>query len=72
VNGVAALTRAVSWINGLFDRYIIDGMVNAVANITFGIGNKFRRIQTGNINTYLYGILVAIALAVIIKIRYWS
>ncbi|HEX2228977.1 MAG TPA: NADH-quinone oxidoreductase subunit L, partial [Candidatus Binatia bacterium] len=72
VNGSAAVTRFVSWFNGLFDYYIIDGLVNGVANITFWAGNKFRRIQTGNINSYLYGILIAIALAVIVKIRYWS
>jgi NADH-quinone oxidoreductase subunit L len=72
VNGVAAVTRFVSWFNGLFDRYIIDGIVNAVANVTYWAGDKFRRIQTGNINNYLYGILIALALAVIVKIRYWS
>ena len=72
VNGAAAVTRFISWLNGLFDQYIIDGIVNAVANIIFWAGNKFRRMQTGNINSYLYGILIAIALAVIVKIRYWS
>jgi NADH-quinone oxidoreductase subunit L len=72
VDGSATLTRFTSWLNGLFDNYIIDGIVNAIANSTFWTGNRFRRIQTGNINSYLYGILIAIALAVIVKIRYWS
>jgi NADH-quinone oxidoreductase subunit L len=72
VNGSASVTRFVSWLNGLFDNYIIDGIVNAVANITFWAGNRLRRVQTGNINSYLYGILIAVALAIIIKIRYWS
>jgi NADH-quinone oxidoreductase subunit L len=72
VNGSASVTRFVSWLNGLFDAYIIDGIVNAVANITFWAGNKFRRVQTGNINSYLYGILIAVALAIIVKLRYWS
>jgi NADH-quinone oxidoreductase subunit L len=72
VNGAAALTRFVSWLNGLFDQYIIDGMVNAVANITFWAGNKFRRMQTGNINSYLYGILIAVVLLIIAKLRYAS
>ena len=72
VNGAAALTRFSSWLNGLFDLYIIDGIVNAVANITFWFGNRIRRIQTGNINGYLYGILIAMAFAIIIKVRYWS
>ncbi len=72
VNGAASLTRFVSWLNGLFDNYIIDGMVNAVANIVFWAGNRIRRVQTGNINSYLYGILFAMVVAIIVKIRYWS
>jgi NADH-quinone oxidoreductase subunit L len=72
VNGTASLTRFVSWLNGLFDNYIVDALVNAVANFTFWAGNKFRRVQTGNINSYLYGILIAVVLAIIIKLRYWS
>ncbi len=72
VDGSASLTRFTSWLNGLFDNYIIDGIVNAIANITFWAGNKFRRVQTGNINSYLYGILIAVVLAIIVKLRYWS
>jgi NADH-quinone oxidoreductase subunit L len=72
VDGSASLTRFFSWLNGLFDNYIIDGIVNAIANITFWIGNMFRRVQTGNINSYLYGILVAVVVAIIVKLRYWS
>jgi NADH-quinone oxidoreductase subunit L len=72
VNGTASLTRFVSWLNGLFDHYIVDALVDALANFTFWAGNKFRRVQTGNINSYLYGILLAVVLAIIIKLRYWS
>jgi NADH-quinone oxidoreductase subunit L len=72
VNGLATLTRFVSWLDGLFDQYIIDGIVNLIANMTFGIGNKFRRVQTGNINSYLYGILIAMLLLIIAKLRYAS
>ena len=46
--------------------------MNAVASITFWMGNRFRRIQTGNINSYLYGILIAVVIAIIVKLRYWS
>jgi NADH-quinone oxidoreductase subunit L len=71
VNGVAAVTANL-WLNGLFDAYIIDGMVNATANVTYWAGNRFRRLQTGNINGYLYGIIIAMAVAVYVKIRYWT
>src|SRR5919109_2310134 len=69
VDGSASLTKFVSWLNGLFDNYIIDGIVNAIANVTFWTGNQFRRFQTGNINSYLYGILIAVVLAIIVKLR---
>jgi len=57
VDGTAKITVVVSWFNGLFDKYIVDMLVNAVANVTFAIGNNFRRLQTGNINTYLYVVI---------------
>ncbi|HWP58787.1 MAG TPA: NADH-quinone oxidoreductase subunit L [Candidatus Acidoferrales bacterium] len=72
VNGSAWATRVTSWINGLFDNYVIDGIVNRVADLTFAMGDRFRRIQTGNINSYLYVILGAVLIATIIKLRYWS
>ena len=39
------------------DKYLVDGAVNAVANATMGVGRSFRTIQTGRIQTYLYGAL---------------
>ncbi|MSP37567.1 MAG: NADH-quinone oxidoreductase subunit L [Deltaproteobacteria bacterium] len=72
VNGVASVTRFVSWLNGLFDAYIIDGLVNAVANVSYWAGNKLRRLQTGNINGYLFVILIAMAFAIYVKVHYWS
>jgi NADH-quinone oxidoreductase subunit L len=72
VNGSAWVTKIVSWINGLFDNWIIDGIVNAIANLTFVAGDRFRKVQTGNINSYLYVILGALLAATIVKLRYWS
>jgi NADH-quinone oxidoreductase subunit L len=70
VDGTASTTAFVSWLNGLFDAYVIDGMVNAVADTTFWAGGKFRKVQTGSINGYLYVVLGAIVVAIIIKLRY--
>ena len=72
VDGTAKLTIVVSWFNGLFDQYVVDMLVNAVANVTFAIGNNFRRVQTGNINSYLYVVVGAVVAVLIIKLRYWS
>lgn len=70
VDGSAKLTAFISWLDGLFDNYVVDGIVNLVANSTFEAGNKFRKVQTGNINSYLYVILGAALVAIIIKLRY--
>lgn len=72
VDGTAKITVLISSFNGLFDRYIVDMLVNAVANITFAIGNNFRRLQTGNINTYLYVVIGAVVLGLLFKLSYWS
>jgi len=72
VDGSAKTTASVSWLNGLFDNYVVDWIVNWIADSTFEAGNKFRKVQTGNINSYLYVILGAVLVAIIVKLRYWS
>lgn len=72
VDGSAKTTAFISWINGLFDNYVVDGIVNKVADSTFAAGDKFRKVQTGNINNYLYVILGAVIVAIIVKLRYSS
>jgi hypothetical protein len=51
---------------------VVDWMVNTIADSTFWAGGKFRRVQTGNINSYLYVILGAVVLAIIVRLRYSS
>jgi len=68
VNGSAALTRGVSWLNGLFDNYVIDGIVNRVADVTMGVGNRFRQLQTGSINGYLYVIVVGVVVVMVARL----
>ncbi|MCZ6562760.1 MAG: hypothetical protein O6948_07545, partial [Deltaproteobacteria bacterium] len=70
VDGLAKATTVISWINGLLDNYVVDWIVNKIADLTFGAGDKFRKIQTGNINSYLYVVLGAVVLAIIVKMRY--
>ncbi len=57
VNLVGHVIRIFSWLNGLTDTYIIDGTVNGVAAVCGRIGRVFRRLQTGRLQTYLYGLL---------------
>ena len=53
VNGAGSVTHGVSRISGWIDNTFIDGLVNFLANITGSIGMRLRKIQTGNIQTYL-------------------
>ncbi|MDT4954825.1 MAG: NADH-quinone oxidoreductase subunit [Acidobacteriota bacterium] len=67
VNGSAWLTRTASRIVGGFDRYIVDGLVNGVANF---VGNLMSRLiraaQTGLTANYalvmVLGLVIAVAL----------
>ena len=69
VNGVAYITRAVSFLEGLFDSLVVDGAVNLVGDIITWAGARLRRIQTGRLQTYvllvLAGILVIMAIRII-------
>ena len=60
VNLAATLTVLVAWMSGLFDSYVVDGLVNAASLVTLDVGSRLRRLQTGSINGYLYGILAAV------------
>jgi NADH-quinone oxidoreductase subunit L len=68
VDGAASATAFVSWLNGLFDNYVIDGLVNRVADLTMGLGNRFRQLQTGSINGYLYVIVVGVVVVMVVRL----
>jgi NADH-quinone oxidoreductase subunit L len=67
VNLAAAFIRFGSWLSGLFDNYVVDGIVNLAANATLASGGRLRRLQTGSINGYLYGILVGVVLVLVAR-----
>jgi NADH-quinone oxidoreductase subunit L len=65
VNFAGAIGRFLGRVDAAIDKYLVDGAVNAVAAATLGVGRSFRSIQTGRIQTYLYGALGG-ALAVVL------
>jgi len=69
VNLSAAIVRGWAWLSGLFDLYLVDGAVNAVADGTYFIGRRVRNVQTGAISAYLYVVLIGVLGGVLI---YWS
>jgi NADH-quinone oxidoreductase subunit L len=67
VNLSAVFTVFGAWLSGLFDNYVVDGLVNLAANSTLAAGGRLRRLQTGSINGYLYGILAAVMLILLVR-----
>ena len=67
VNGVGTVTRDIlAAFVGLFDNRVVDGLVNRVAQVTWAVGGRVRRIQTGAIQTYLFVVLAGIVLLILI------
>ncbi|HYL59556.1 MAG TPA: NADH-quinone oxidoreductase subunit L [Candidatus Acidoferrales bacterium] len=67
VNLAATITVFGSWMSGLFDNYVVDGLVNFASNLTLDVGGRLRRLQTGSINGYLYGILAGVMLILLVR-----
>jgi NADH-quinone oxidoreductase subunit L len=65
VNFAGWVTRFVANVDGAIDKYLVDGAVNLLASATIEGGRQIRRIETGRIQTYLYGALAG-ALAVVL------
>ncbi len=66
VNGMAVLTRATATINGFIDKLFVDGAVNLVGNAIIAGGNRIRRLQTGQIQQYLYVLGAGVTIIVIV------
>ncbi len=60
VNLSAVLVREVSRLGGFLDDLIVDGAVNAVAEATWALGGRMRRLQTGTISSYLYVVVLGV------------
>ncbi len=56
----SAAGRGTSALNGWIDRVFVDGAVNGVATAISAMGRQARRIQTGRVNNYVYGVLVGV------------
>ncbi len=61
INGTAALTRFFSSVSMLWDKWIIDGLVNLVGKFTRSLSHPIRMIQTGLFSSYALWILLGVA-----------
>ena len=60
-----AFSRAVGWV----DRYLVDGVLNAVSAWTLTAGDDMRTMQTGRAQDYVYGVAVGL-LALLLWAQY--
>jgi NADH-quinone oxidoreductase subunit L len=56
----------VSKLVDLFDRKVIDGIVNGIATVSFKLGNFARRGQTGFVQSYAALVVVGVSVIVIL------
>jgi NADH-quinone oxidoreductase subunit L len=61
VNGAGVLGKGAAWVTGAIDHYLVDGAVNFVAEGTLSAGQRLRQVQTGRIQSYVYGLLGGVA-----------
>jgi NADH-quinone oxidoreductase subunit L len=55
------LARLVGWV----DRYLVDGILNALSAWTLTAGDRMRRIQSGRGQDYVYGIALGVLLLLV-------
>jgi NADH-quinone oxidoreductase subunit L len=68
VDGSAAVARGIARLEGRFDAVVVDGLVNGLGKGTFALGARVRRLQTGNVNTYLYVVVGTVMLVLIARL----
>jgi len=60
-----SLSRLVGWV----DRYFVDGILNAVSAWTVSAGDRLRRLQSGRVQDYVYGVVIGV-LALVVWFRW--
>lgn len=56
VEGSARATLAGSWVSGLFDRHVVDGLVNLSGWLLDRLSLSLRRVQTGAVSNYAFAL----------------
>ncbi len=72
VNLCGRIGRIASEIQGFIDRHFVDGLVNLIAAAVLRGGREARQIQTGHIQSYVYGLAAgAVVLVVMAYFLAW-
>jgi NADH-quinone oxidoreductase subunit L len=68
IDRLALGTRMLAQLDDLFDRYLVDGVINWASNWIYGVAIWFRGAQTGRVRQYVMFIVVGtVALFVLIS-----
>ena len=69
VNWLGAGARCgVSRWDGRFDHGIVDGLVNLIGDVIYGVGGGLRHVQTGYLRSYvLFLVLAAVGIFVVLS-----
>jgi len=71
VNGAGRLTIISSWLSGLTDKRVVDGLVNLVGLTVQEGSHVFRRLQTGLVQNYamlmLFGVFAFVGLYLFVR-----
>jgi NADH-quinone oxidoreductase subunit L len=66
VNGTAATTRGTATVSRLFDKYVVDGLVNFVGWINMALNRLATSLQTGLVQRYALGAILGILVFILI------
>jgi NADH-quinone oxidoreductase subunit L len=71
-DGLARLVRVGAVLDDFIDRYLVDGAVNLLAALTFGLGLRLRALQSGRLRQYVMFIVVGTVALFILVTVYWD
>jgi NADH-quinone oxidoreductase subunit L len=70
VNGCRHFTVGTSWLSGIFDKYVVDGLVNLVGWLLQAGSHVFRRLQTGFVSQYAMVVVAGMVVLVIFVVLF--
>jgi hypothetical protein len=56
----------LSHVEAAFDTYVVDGIVNGVANLVRTFGRDLRHVETGRVQTYMVGFFGGVAVLAVL------
>ena len=64
VNLMGTIQRVLANVAGFFDLKFVDGLVHLLADITAACAQSTRKIQTGRVQNYIFGVIAGTTLII--------